>query len=263
MRRIIHYFIIFLILLTISSCGKKGKVIPAGRLTKIYSEMLLADQRIGESYDIKRMADTTLVYAPIIEKYGYSVTDYQTSVEYYISNPDKYARIFRKAIVELEKELIELEKAQKLIDLIKEKQIEILRFSPEKIFFLTGLDNPDLFREDSISFYVDSTGGVLYFDPQIGRDTIFRGPKRDIMVRIDTTLIDTLKIDSLKVDSLKIDSLKGDILNVNSLKIDSLKGDYLRVNYTKGDSLKAGLNKVKDTKRMILTKTDIYEKNSR
>lgn len=173
--------------------------------------MILADQRINHDYSARQMADTSLVYAPILKKHGYSVEDYQKSVEYYIKNPDRYARIFRYTVLNLETKLKELEKEKEIMDAIKEKKEGIQKYKPKKIFFLTGIYNKDIFFDDSLKFYVDSTGGELYFDPQLGRDTIYDGPKREIRLKIDSLAGDSKKLDSLRIDSLKLDLLRKDL----------------------------------------------------
>ena len=95
MKRIIGYFFIALIFLSImASCARKARVIPKSKLEKIYMEMLLVDQWIGLEWSNTRVADTSVVYEQIFEKYGYTSNDYRKSVSYYMEDPDRFAKIF-------------------------------------------------------------------------------------------------------------------------------------------------------------------------
>lgn len=60
-----------------ASCGKdEAEVIPRGKLAEIYAEMLVTDQWISSTPGMRMIADTSLVYEPILEKYGYDNLDY-------------------------------------------------------------------------------------------------------------------------------------------------------------------------------------------
>lgn len=187
--------------------------------------MFLADQRIKNNYNAREMSDTTQVYAPIFEKYGYTVEDYHATLAVYIKDPDRYARIIRKASLQIETSLKELEKQRKIMESIKDKKRDILKFAPDRIYYMTGLDNEDLFMDDdSISYYVDSTGGELYFDPQLGRDTIFRGPILEIDSLIRLASLDSIQ--RAKVDSLaRVDSISN-LKKARSLKMNK-SFDYM------------------------------------
>ena len=68
-------------ILIISSC-KRGdeKIIPRKDMAKIYAEMLVVDQWVQLDQAVRKTMDTTLVYEPILEKYGYDSDDYRNSV---------------------------------------------------------------------------------------------------------------------------------------------------------------------------------------
>ncbi len=164
------------LVLCLSSCGKKEKVISRGDMAKIYAEMFITDQRLGKVNKTRKMADTSFVYEPIFEKYGYTTEDYNASVDYYINDATRYARILRQSSVIIEKEIRELKKEKELQDLSAAAG-NILRFRPERLYFLTGLTNPRVSIVDSLTFYVDSTGGKLFFDDREWSDTAFYGPR--------------------------------------------------------------------------------------
>ena len=206
MKRSLLLFLCAVICL--AGCSR-GKIIPKKTFKKIYAEIFIADQIISEEYNnSKRFLDTTLVYESILEKYGYSAKDYQTSIENYMSDPILFTRVIKAsgriidaklktATVELEEYEAELQKQRAL-----ENKLEAIHlYAPEHYYFLVGLsDTSKVFAIcDSIKVYVDSTGcGVWNFDPQKGRDTIFRGP----MIIVDTL---AFAVDSLAVaDTLAV-----------------------------------------------------------
>lgn len=78
-------------------CGHRGRVIPEDKFSDIYAEMLLADQWISSNLKARRVADTTLFYAPILEKYGYDVLDYDASVRHYMKKPSDFAAILESS----------------------------------------------------------------------------------------------------------------------------------------------------------------------
>lgn len=97
MRSFRRFAVIFLTLLVFLSCSKAGKVIPASKMSEIYADMFIADQWLRENTGSRRMADTTLFYDPIFEKYGYDRKDFVASVGYYIDKPDKFSKILKKS----------------------------------------------------------------------------------------------------------------------------------------------------------------------
>lgn len=159
------------------SCGDRARVIPRGKLARIYAEMFIADQWAYSDFQNRRMADTLLVYEPIFEEYGFTSDDYRRSMEYYIKDPDRYARILRVSSVIIEDRIKELKKEKAMLESLSETKAATDAFIPEKIYFLTGMADRDLLTVDSISFFIDSTGGQFMFDVQKGYDTLFAGPQ--------------------------------------------------------------------------------------
>ena len=78
------------------ACAREAKVIPARKMARIYREMLLADQWLADNPEKKTAADTTWFYEPIFEKYGYTLKDYQNSVDHYLNDPKRYAQMMAK-----------------------------------------------------------------------------------------------------------------------------------------------------------------------
>ncbi len=86
------------------ACAREAKVIPARKMARIYREMLLADQWLADNPEKKTAADTTWFYEPIFEKYGYTLKDYQNSVDHYLNDPKRYAQMMAKVGEGLRKE---------------------------------------------------------------------------------------------------------------------------------------------------------------
>lgn len=192
MRQVCIYTVVAMAVL-FSSCRREGRVIPRDKMAIIYAELFIADQRINQDNDARKVADTSFVYAPVFEKHGYTVADYRASMAYYIKDPDRYARILRKTASIIEKDIKALKKEKERLEELEKLREEVSVFRPDRIFRLTGLDNPDLFTEDILSFYVDSTGGELYFDVRKWMDTAFYGPVMQVR--------DTLSVhDSMTVE---------------------------------------------------------------
>ena len=96
MKRSLNIFCIIILALAASSCSRGPRVIPRGKMARIYAEMLVTDQWINSTPSVKRMADTSLVYEPILEKYGYTTEDYRRSVEVYMDDPERYSGQHRR-----------------------------------------------------------------------------------------------------------------------------------------------------------------------
>ncbi|MGP1610979.1 MAG: DUF4296 domain-containing protein [Candidatus Cryptobacteroides sp.] len=208
MKRIIGYFFLALIFLSImASCARKARVIPKSKLEKIYMEMLLVDQWIGLEWSNTRVADTSVVYEQIFEKYGYTSNDYRKSVSYYMEDPDRFAKIFEnisnalttKANI-IDKEQKDREKADSIRNVIISRN-----FRRAEIFFYKDV----LSYKDSILFYFDSIGIVR--SKPVESDSLFMGPELVIKERRDSILLEDSA--AFKKKTEKRMSLKKDISN--------------------------------------------------
>ena len=115
MRRIfLHIPAVLAALLLCFACSDdKSKVIPRGKMAKIYAEMLMMDQWAMSDSRLRQEADTSLIYEPIFEKYGYDGEDYRQSVTYYMEDPERFSRIFRATSELLDARMEELMEQQK------------------------------------------------------------------------------------------------------------------------------------------------------
>ena len=195
MKRSLKYIVLILalVLVLVPSCRKdSAKVIPRSKLAKIYAEMLVTDQWIISTPKIRNIADTSLVYDPILAKYGYTPEDYQQSVMYYLNDPERFSRILRTSGELLDKELKVMRKEQ-----AKRLRIKALMSSltiPKLVLFQEDFPDKDNYNwSDSLKVRWDSLGNmwVTVREPRI--DTVYEGVR--LVVPVDTVevaVVDTL-----------------------------------------------------------------------
>ncbi|HBN01764.1 MAG TPA: hypothetical protein DD383_03965 [Rikenellaceae bacterium] len=159
------------------SCGRSARVIPVRKMERIYREMLLADQWLAKNPDKRNMADTTWFYEPIFERYGYTLKDYQKSVDRYLNDPKRYAEMVARVEKDLRKELWNLnakisqeDKLRHLADSVYNAR----KNSATRVFnsFLDAFDTD--FRIDTIHFEKDTLG--VYVPVPVIEDTVVQGP---------------------------------------------------------------------------------------
>ena len=196
-----------------SSCKKEeDKVIPRSKMAKIYAEMLLVDQWLQMEPDARRRADTSLVYEPILEKYGYDSEIYRRSIYKYLDDPERFARIFRTTIEIYDKRLKELKKLKDVYDddLLREKAREQYRAEIDvDDHFPYMYSEPYIHYYDSLDVQVDSATWEYRFSDVERSDTVYEGLR--MIIHIDSTAVNDsiARADSLAVaDSLvRADSL--------------------------------------------------------
>lgn len=198
-----------------ASCSKdEAEVIPRGKMADIYMEMFMTDQWIASTPGMRMIADTSLVYEPILEKYGYNKMDYMHSVDFYMHDPERFSRILRSCVEKLDKRIKHLKKLQKQQELEAEaaKKLEqfLESFQTEYTFedyFPYLADEPYVHYYDSLTFEPDSM--LVYRLVPIERaDTLY--DRLEMIIRTDSlNVCDSVPVtDSLKLDdqSEKIDS---------------------------------------------------------
>ncbi|MBQ3711089.1 MAG: DUF4296 domain-containing protein [Bacteroidales bacterium] len=157
------------LLLLLPGCGRRGRVIPAGKLAEIYVDMFLADQWVSDNYSSRRMADTSDFYGPIFKAHGYTFKDYDRSVNHYLHNPEGYSHLLDKSVEILEKRIKALKNEQER----REKVEELERYLRDNL-----LPRVDFEKDDTLLW------------------------------RPDSLMVDSLVVDSLALDSLAVaDSL--------------------------------------------------------
>lgn len=146
----------------LASCGRDdAEVIPRDDLAKIYAEMLLTDQWIVNTPNIRLIADTSLVYAPIFEKYGYDTDDYRKSVDHYMDDPERFAKILRETGEILDDRMVALEKRKDEMVRLENERALLERFKPdikwEKVYRDTLYSGLNMFLE---RMYIVDTAAV-------------------------------------------------------------------------------------------------------
>lgn len=192
MRKVLQHFVVLLSLAAVffSSCNMGGeKVIPRAKLSRIYAEMLMTDQWIQATPGVRLIADTSLVYAPILESYGYTTEDYMRSVDVYMDDPERFSRILRQTSGILDKRMKELRKLQGEMEEARLAAIIKTDFRAEDLFPYLGTE-PYVHYYDSIAFVPDSVTLMYMLVPIERADTIY--DQLRMIIRTDTLAVDSL-----------------------------------------------------------------------
>ena len=208
--------------LCLFSCSRGGKVIPAHRMARIYEEIMVLDQWIRLSGTEMRKADTSLVYAPVLARYGYTVEDYYNSVEYYLAEPGEFVDLLQEVHDRLNLHIQDLSLAKSGITRREARIRELAQrtdFHHARIFDAAdSLQWPRM-----VAVERDSLG--VYDLRQALPDTIYEGPRfflRDsLQVAADTLAAaqpDTLKVD--QPETLDMDRLTtNDEKNIRQVRV--------------------------------------------
>ncbi len=194
--------------LLLAGCNEKdGKVIPRGTLAEIYAEMLVVDQWIANDLSLKRQADTSFVYAPILEKYGYTPDDYRKSVDHYMHDPERYSRILRTSAEILGERLSELKIEKARLDRIAGIKVYESDLTPED--FALYLRDSLIMYHDSLTFEADSLKMIYRLIPHETSDTVYEGVAMVIKVDSLSVVADSLAaVDSVAVKDSTMKSFK-------------------------------------------------------
>lgn len=193
-KALAYLFVVLSLIVVTSGCGNKPRVIPAGTLSDIYVDLFLADQWIRDNNQLRKGADTTLYYEPVFRKYGYTTRDYQKSVEVYLMDPEKYAKILEKSVSKLDRQYRMLTERQKVNEAAIKANSLIRGYVPKD------------FSSDSLAW----------------ADSFILWPKLD-SIALDSLALDSLAVDSLSVDSLALDSIVTEAPVVDSLAVKAKK----------------------------------------
>ena len=155
------YILPLMAVVVFASCSSKdeAEVIPRNKLADIYAEMFMLDQWISDTPGMRLIADTSLVYQPILEKYGYDKLDYIHSVDFYMNDPERFARILRVTMDKLDKRTADLQKLLQQQQLEAEAARKLERFKQDYSFdeyFPYMADEPYVHYYDSLTVETDS-----------------------------------------------------------------------------------------------------------
>lgn len=182
-------------------------------MAKIYAEMLVMDQWAVSDSRLRQKADTSLIYEPIFEKYGYDGEDYRASVEYYMNDPERFSRILRESADILDARIEELKNLKQ--ELMKQEKINRL---------ITDFDISDFYP------YLSSEPYVHYYDSlAVELDTL--STYRLVSIERADTLYDCLRMivqtDTLKNVVKEEDAQKDSVTVEKPVRQDVLREDIL------------------------------------
>ena len=152
--------------------------------------MLVVDQWIQLDQALRKKMDTTLVYEPILEKYGYDSEDYRNTVYRYLDDPERFAKILRKASEIIDERLVELKKLKEAEDLLQDKNEELKQYRVE---FNAGdrfpymYDEPYIHYHDSLAVDLDTLNNEYRFKSVELADTVYEGVL--MIVKTDTVVV--------------------------------------------------------------------------
>ncbi|MGM9741860.1 MAG: DUF4296 domain-containing protein [Candidatus Cryptobacteroides sp.] len=197
MRKFLHIVAASALVFCVFACGREGRVIPPKDMARIYVRMLLTDQWLRDNYSLSKIADTSLVYEPVLNEFGYNSSDYIASVGHYMKEPEKFGKIFDNVKDILQERIDELtfeERKAARLDSIR-RAIEASPFRRAEIF---RFDAADSARLDTVRITPDSTG--LYVWERIIPDTVYYGPAFHVPVKDTVAVSDSLAVsDTLAV----------------------------------------------------------------
>lgn len=194
-RRFSSYLLLVFCMISIAfSCRKGDRLIPKRQFAEIYAEMFVLDQWLNDNTKYRQAADTSLVYAPVLEKYGYTYNDYMFSVEEYMRDPARYSRILRETSDILNERLGALKELQR-----SETEEARRKAHLDSLIRSVDFDMDSVIRSmirvhptDSLVAGPDSSGFISVVFRTV-YDTVYNGPEMVIVT------LDSLK---LGVDSL-------------------------------------------------------------
>ncbi|MBP5397872.1 MAG: DUF4296 domain-containing protein [Bacteroidales bacterium] len=155
MKRCWAYLLPALLLL---ACSSRVKIIPRGEMAEIYADIFLVDQWASDRGLPRRQMDTLSLYGAVLERYGYTVADFNASEEKYLRDPERFSRIIKKSMAMLDQREVVLKQRMKEQLSEKDRQKARLVYAPYERFRMGSLDSLGVFRlPGDIRVYVDTT----------------------------------------------------------------------------------------------------------
>ena len=174
-------FPVVVAIILFSSCSsEEGKVISRRDMAEIYAEMLLTDQWITSRPELRKKVDTSLVYEPILNKYGYTTRDYIHTMDKYMDDPERYSRILRSTGVILDSKLQELQVKREELQRLEEirKRLDKVRADYDYIV----IDTTPMISVADASI-VDRVADVTLFVIRMGVEELSFLPQLDKLNR--------------------------------------------------------------------------------
>jgi DNA-binding transcriptional MerR regulator len=123
-------------------------------MVEIMVEMFMFEQTVRDHREFSPIADTTLVYAAILRKHGYSVKEYNRSLAYHLQKPDK----LKKAMISHRDQMMkrknalqeEVDKALRMAEVEKAYRPRFTYMLPSAPPFSLVIDSVQLQSPDSL-----------------------------------------------------------------------------------------------------------------
>lgn len=153
--------------------------IPREDMKIVLKELLLTDLQISSNEELKRLADSSWVYAPVLRKFGYTDTQFYNTVSYYVGRPDR----FRSLLSQLREDVTE--ERRQLTAYLEGAHLQKLKLDR----FIAGLKDsvPSPHSEATFKAFTnllpaDSADLVWRMD----RDSLYRLPAHRLLPVLDT-----------------------------------------------------------------------------
>ena len=117
MKRKRTYLLLALFMICMASACDGPRVIPKGKMARIYADMALADIWLQENSQEQALADKSVFYEAVFSRYGYTADDFRHSVDHYMRNPQKISLILDKSmelVTKFQKRQLKLQGADSL-----------------------------------------------------------------------------------------------------------------------------------------------------
>ncbi len=117
----------FLSVMMLASCRQAP--IPQSDFSDICYDMLIVRHYVENTPGVALSTDSLSVYGAILEKYGYSVDDYRSTVEYYVNNPQEYSLLLKGVQARILADQDEVQKRIKLQNEARASSFGIIELS--------------------------------------------------------------------------------------------------------------------------------------
>ncbi|HHV04665.1 MAG: DUF4296 domain-containing protein [Bacteroidales bacterium] len=108
------------------ACSHQGKRIPADDFQLVLRDMFMTDVILEQEAQWDHLADSTMVYIPILEKHGYTADQFLATLDYYIGRPSRYKSLLTRLRNSMNAERTEYNERMARI---KEKKVLVERFN--------------------------------------------------------------------------------------------------------------------------------------
>jgi|SRR6056297_1819797 len=114
MKGIRYILWLLVVLVIVFACQDKKKVIPRDELVPVLVDIHLLDGAIRHSKfrDDVKMPDSIDVYEYVLDNYGYTQEQYDSSMNYYSRNPRKFEQIYQEVLARLNRRETQVKEKQ-------------------------------------------------------------------------------------------------------------------------------------------------------